>query len=203
MNPNNEWKGVSGIYKITCTANNKVYVGSSVNIYKRLIYHRNALRNNRHHCVHLQRCFNLYGETSFVLDVLEICKFEYFPIAEVAWIDRVFADGLLLNSTRDYRGTRGVVFSEETRQKISKANKGKVAYNKGKPMNSSQIDLLRKIRQNKAGKLIDVYDIKGNFIETALGICETARKYGFDKRELQRNLKGKYCNISLYIICNH
>lgn len=45
-----------GIYKIII--NNKVYIGSSFNIQRRLIQHKSDLKNNRHDNQHLQNAYN-------------------------------------------------------------------------------------------------------------------------------------------------
>ena len=59
------------IYKITNKENNKIYIGSSFNIEKRKNAHFNALRNGKHHSIHLQRAYNNYGEKAFVFTVVK------------------------------------------------------------------------------------------------------------------------------------
>ena len=49
--------GISGIYMIYNTINNKIYIGSSVDIIKRMDSHLSYLRNGKHHSVHLQRAW--------------------------------------------------------------------------------------------------------------------------------------------------
>lgn len=61
----------SGIYKITCLVNNKCYIGSSVDIYKRLCTHKFQLRRNKHNNKYFQRAWNKYGEDNFVFELLE------------------------------------------------------------------------------------------------------------------------------------
>lgn len=61
---------IIGIYKITCTANNKFYIGSSLNIDERIYQHRCDLKNNRHHSAYMQRCYNKYGSKTFKVDIL-------------------------------------------------------------------------------------------------------------------------------------
>lgn len=61
---------IIGIYRITCTANNKSYIGSSLNIDERLAQHRCDLKHNRHHSAYMQRCYNKYGIESFKFDIL-------------------------------------------------------------------------------------------------------------------------------------
>src|SRR5216684_1737979 len=60
----------SGIYKITCTANKKIYIGSAVNLYHRKGQHFSDLRQNKHHNPIMQNAWNKYGEQAFIFEVL-------------------------------------------------------------------------------------------------------------------------------------
>lgn len=64
---------ISGVYKITCLVNNKVYIGSSVNITKRWHCHKSTLNKNRHHSKYLQNSWNKYGVDHFEFKVLIYC----------------------------------------------------------------------------------------------------------------------------------
>lgn len=57
------------IYTIKNLVNNKIYVGSTKNFKSRKSSHLTNLRNQRHHCIHLQRSFNKYGELNFEFTV--------------------------------------------------------------------------------------------------------------------------------------
>lgn len=59
---------------IVNTKNGKRYIGSSLNIRKRLWEHRANLRHNKHHNPHLQSSWNKYGEQSFIYSILETCE---------------------------------------------------------------------------------------------------------------------------------
>lgn len=61
----------SGIYKILNIINNKFYIGSAVDLYKRWIKHKRYANGNYHHSVTFQRAWNKYGEQSFKFIVLE------------------------------------------------------------------------------------------------------------------------------------
>lgn len=60
-----------GIYKITNIKNNKVYIGSTDNMERRILQHKNELNNNKHHSYKLQMDWNKYGENNFTFDLLE------------------------------------------------------------------------------------------------------------------------------------
>lgn len=70
------------IYKITNLVNDKFYVGSTINKKVRFRQHRRLLRQNRHHCKHLQAAWNLYGELKFAFEVVE-CVDPFIDLAEV------------------------------------------------------------------------------------------------------------------------
>lgn len=56
-----------GLYAIVHVPTNRAYVGSSVNIKRRLKEHMTDLRADRHHCAYLQRAWNKYGADQFVV----------------------------------------------------------------------------------------------------------------------------------------
>ena len=62
----------TGIYKITNTANGKIYIGSAFNLSNRISVHKYTLKNNKHKNLHLQYAYNLYGEDSFTFEIVEI-----------------------------------------------------------------------------------------------------------------------------------
>lgn len=78
---------VSGIYCIKNIINDKVYIGSSKDIYKRWIQHKNSLSLNKHHCIHLQNAWNLYGEDKFEFKILEVCSEDSLFNKEQDWYD--------------------------------------------------------------------------------------------------------------------
>ena len=137
----------SGIYKITCEANGKFYVGSAVNIQKRWQTHRSHLKMNRHVNKHLQNAWNKYGEKTFKFSVVEQTLPEKLIEAEQRWIDAVSPD-VLFNICLIVGSTLGIKWEEERRQKIiraltgrklskeakqqmSESRKGRASWNKG------------------------------------------------------------------------
>lgn len=76
-----------GIYKITNTETNKMYVGSSKNIEVRIRSHFANLKNKKHHSVKLQRAYDKYGLSNFSHEILELCEIEDLFTREQHWID--------------------------------------------------------------------------------------------------------------------
>ncbi len=64
----------AGIYLITCTANGKIYIGSTNNLRNRWNSHRSQLRAGNHPNQHMQRSWDKHGEESFTMTVLEKCE---------------------------------------------------------------------------------------------------------------------------------
>lgn len=60
-----------GIYMIYCIPNGRAYIGQSKRIARRWVEHKRELRNNSHHCNHLQACYNKYGKDKFTFHVLK------------------------------------------------------------------------------------------------------------------------------------
>lgn len=61
-----------GIYKIINLINNKIYIGSTKNLYYRWFYgHLKMMRKNKHANKHLQSSFNKYGESNFQFEIIE------------------------------------------------------------------------------------------------------------------------------------
>lgn len=119
-------KNISGIYKITNIVNGKCYIGSSINIKKRFKAHYYVLKNNRNNSIKLQRAWNKYGESSFTFEVLLYCEKEDLVQNEQKAIDHYESatNGYNINPTA--YSQLGYVHTENTKQKISKANSGKI-----------------------------------------------------------------------------
>lgn len=75
----------SGIYIITDSINNRVYIGQSDNAKRRLQIHKLQLRKGIHKNVRLQRAFNANGD-GFRFEILELCPESELDERERAWI---------------------------------------------------------------------------------------------------------------------
>lgn len=60
-----------GIYKISCSKTDKVYIGETINLSQRLQKHFSLLRKNSHSNPIWQNIFNKYGEDTMSVEVLE------------------------------------------------------------------------------------------------------------------------------------
>lgn len=71
-NLDTKYKGIAGIYIFKSSVKEKIYIGSTCNLYKRINNHIKSLRKNTHHTNHFQNHFNKYGENVFSIEILEI-----------------------------------------------------------------------------------------------------------------------------------
>lgn len=153
----------SGIYRITCTANGKVYIGSAQNLRKRWTQHRGLLDNNAHYNGHLQNSWNKHGSEAFTWDVVEYVEDERLIEREQHYLD-------LYRSAKREHGFNlyptagsplGRVLSDESKEKLRIANLGK----KAAPETRAKMSETRRgkklspewaenIRQGQLGKVI-------------------------------------------------
>lgn len=78
----------SGIYQLLNAANGKVYIGSAVDLMKRVLHHRQELRDNEHRNPKLQRAWRKYSEAAFEARVIEFVPNKADLIErEQYWID--------------------------------------------------------------------------------------------------------------------
>jgi group I intron endonuclease len=151
-----------GVYSITNTANNKIYIGSSVNISKRFIGHRNALNKGNHENSHLQRAWVKYGIESFSFAVL--CEAESGQ--DVRSLEQQYLDKLTPDSSYNIsKNACGASFGEDNpakredvRKKISAGLIGKkltetAKINIGIASSKSWEDPVRKAKMSASMKL--------------------------------------------------
>jgi len=159
------------IYKITNTVNGKCIIGKTEysNVDERWIQHKRLLSRNKHYNKHFQASWNKHGESSFAFEVVE--KFEpdmNFDLnnLEQYWIKHFDSS----NPKRGYNktlGGDGGKWTEETKVKRSKNQTGKKRKpfsdehrenisraRKGKAMPDSVKNILKDYRQSKAIKSI-------------------------------------------------
>ena len=67
---------IIGVYFIINKITNNFYVGHSIDIYKRFRAHKSYLTRGIHHCIHLQRAWDKYGENNFKFLIFKKCKTE-------------------------------------------------------------------------------------------------------------------------------
>ena len=114
----------TGIYCIRNLDSGRQYIGQAIKLFYRKRKHFELLRCGTHKNAHLQRAFVKHGEAAFVFSVVELCAPEHLTEREQYWIDVVGMDNLY-NIVPIAGSRRGATMSDETRRKISAAQRGK------------------------------------------------------------------------------
>lgn len=113
-----------GVYCLLNTANGKCYIGSTGrSFFIRFNEHFHDLKNNRHHNPLLQNAWNKYGESNFEFSVLEVVEPAQCKDREQFYMDGIKGE---YNLNPLANTTLGRTVSQETRDKLSKANTGKI-----------------------------------------------------------------------------
>lgn len=111
---------VGGIYKITCTANNKVYIGLSSNLEQRIKAHISKLTHGTHTNKHLQAAWDLYGENSFTFDIIEYCDdVNMLKEREIFYISKYKSDNREYGFNNTAGGDGLNYCTDEVREKLS------------------------------------------------------------------------------------
>lgn len=171
---------IKGIYTITNLVNNKIYVGSSTRcIYKRVKDHIYALKNNKHHSIHLQRAYNKYGNDNFQFEILEECEDKYCLSQEQYWINilNVCSRKFGYNICTVAGNTKGIRPSKETKEKIGRAHIGR------KSPNMKSFSRVTKVKQ---------IDYNGKIIKEHSNIREVSETMKIDQESIIRCCKGQY-----------
>jgi len=141
---------ISGIYKIQSKTNPlRFYIGSSINISNRWVRHLWDLKKNIHSSSKLQRHFNKYGEADLQFSVLIECDKEDLIRHEQYFIDE---HKPFFNTCKTAGNVLGIKRSEETKKKLSMANKGQIPYIKGKHRTPEEVARMRERRHTEESK---------------------------------------------------
>lgn len=174
----------SGIYRIINKVNDKMYIGSSYNLEKRLASHISMLINNKHHSIHLQNAYNKYGDDNFDFEVLEECEREFLLDREQYYLN------LYLEADKYVTG-ESMTFIEKGYNICSMSIKGFT----GKHSRESLIKQIKTrgfceiYKVNINGEILDIYDLKSECPDLSGNIYKSIKT--------KVCLKGKnYCYIN-------
>lgn len=152
-------KNKKGIYKITNSFNNKIYIGSaSMSFRLRWNQHSCSLFGNNHHNNQLQNAFNKYN-CIWTFEIIEIIdNNQKIRTREAHWINVFKKHKIKLFNTADVSENDLFIHSSETKKLISLNRSG---INKGiLPSNLKSLHLQNKraIVEKENGKIIKEYD---------------------------------------------
>jgi len=141
----------SGIYKIKNKTNNKVYIGSSINLKDREYKHFWMMKKNIHDNLFLQNSFNRDGIENFIFEVIDYCDVHSLVERENHYIANYKSNdseyGYNLATVNEFRRNN---FNNEVKLKLS-------IYNLKKNGNISSFNLTE-IATNKTSVFDNLFD---------------------------------------------
>lgn len=195
-----------GVYTIRHIASGKVYVGSSVDVSRRLKAHLSNLRNGKHRNSHLQRAWDKYGAKAFEFTFAEQTTREELIATEQRWIDSLEAANPLrgFNACPVAASVGSLPKSEEHRRKIGAAHKGKKrsqaakdrmsAAMTGKKRAATSPAHAAKLSAAKKGKpMSEAAKAKLSVAKTGIktGPCSLARRAAISAAQIARHAANK------------
>lgn len=112
-----------GIYSIVNNVNNKIYIGSSINLESRKYKHFWLLSKKTHDNEYLQKSYNKYGEESFSFNIVEECDSSILIERENHYINLFKSNdlnhGYNLATVNEFRRN---TYNDEVKIKLSKYN---------------------------------------------------------------------------------
>ena len=175
----------SGIYKITNSIDDRIYIGSAKHLHRRFLEHKRLFKNQKHNNKHLLNFVNKYSLNNVSFEIIEICDItlledkeqEYinllqpkFNISKVAYRPPVY---------RNYTEKEIQIFADY--------------YNEGKSLNWIAINMLgdKKHRSNLCA-------IKNGKIYAEYSYLFINRKYSQYGRKLNKESRDKISKGNKY-----
>lgn len=107
------------VYCIECKVNNRRYIGQTRNFNKRILTHKNMLKNNTHTNKSLQSDFNKYGINNFIFYIIESnLYYDNLINQETFWIN--YYGGI--ESTKTYNMQDLTNINKQVKNYIGNAN---------------------------------------------------------------------------------
>jgi len=116
------YKGIAGIYKISNSINENIYIGSAVSLYSRYWSHKSLLLNNKHHNKKLQHFVNKYGFENLNFSVIELCNKEDLISIEQKYLDTLKPK---FNICKNAQNILGFKWTTKMKKHFSEIRKGK------------------------------------------------------------------------------
>jgi group I intron endonuclease len=213
-----------GIYKIT-NPKGKIYIGQSTNIEKRWgVYKRLQCKGQ----TLLYRSLNKYGPEEHIFEIVEICEIEILVNRENYYKDlyEVFQTPSLCcrydgKGGKDSEETRlrkqvpknlTLLQKESKNHKISQSNTGKYRTEEmkdklKKPLKEAHKNSIRealigreiKWEVGRPKRIINQYDLTGNFIQEWPTISSASKHYNLNSANIVANCNGRYKSAGGFI----
>lgn len=166
---------IIGIYCIKNKINSKLYIGKTINLYRRKYQYIGELKGNKHKNKHLQYAFKKYGIDNFVFEIIEFCELKNLGAREYYW----------MNFHKTYNRNNG--YNIEMLDENGYSIKSYESIQKMRSTISKNKYIKPKGKLNSTSKEIFQYDLNGSYI-TSFESCHIAAEF--------LNKKESYTTIS-------
>lgn len=188
-------KNKMGIYVITNIVNNKIYIGQTKESFHRRYWHHRWCLNQGTHCnQYLQNSWNKYGEDNFTFSMLEeVLDVNQLNEREIYWIEyyrnnsevyNIQDGGQNINSPivsqekrkeigrKNRERLLGTKLSEETKEKMRKAHKGKGGYHYNNTLSDNQVIEIKEMLMDNihTKEISDITNVPYKFINNILSL---------------------------------
>lgn len=167
--------GVCAVYCIYNSVNECEYIGSSSNLYNRMLKHRALLRHGKHPNWKLQEDWDKFGEDCFDYRIVEECSSDELMRKEDDYIKASASSYNIAYGTIDY------TYPKDTCKRISDGRK--------KGFADGNIKAYQK-------KKIYKYDLDGNLVAEYDCIKQAALREGINRSSINRCLNGTYTQMN-------
>lgn len=127
----NEDSNKQGVYIITNIINNKVYIGSTTQSFRRRYTQHFYQLQTKNHCnEYLQNSWMKYGNSSFIFDILELCNKKDCLLREQYWLDfyQSWNPEKGYNLLKNSNNSLGYKHKDETKKRMSDLKIGKQSH---------------------------------------------------------------------------
>jgi len=191
-----------GIYKIRNLKNDKIYIGSSINLIKRQRDHFRSLNLKNHYNLKLQRAFNKYGKDNFIFEIILECSVEDLLKMEQYYIDTLMPSYNIRTIANSNLGTKRNALTKlkmrnaQLGKKISNESRLKMSAKRFGIKLSDETKLRMKISANNSDKIgtrrsvSKICPITLNILEVYKSIAEAGIKNNIHKNGISNCLAG-------------
>ena len=223
----NENKNKSGIYCWKNNLNGKTYVGSAINLSKRINSYYNIIESNKK-LRPIELALSKYGFENFTLEILEYCEEENVMVREQFFIDLLIPEYNVLKHAYSLLGFKhseltisklkqkvvsaehkkilsslhkNKKVSEETKLKLAAATK---AYRKKNSLSAEALSVLRNKSIVRNGVKVNVLNTKTNEITSFTNQTQAAEFLGVTRQAIYIAIKRESLVKEIYKIikCN-
>jgi group I intron endonuclease len=183
----------SGVYRWTCLSTKLTYVGSSVNLGKRLKNYYSYSSLTRSKSMIISKAILKYGYSNFSLEILEYCTPEECIKREQYYLDLLNPEYNILKiagSTLGYKHTEETLakFKERklTSEQLEKLRAHLIIFNQNEKLRSNASERMLKLNEAKAIR-VEVTDIRINETTIYKSLRDAAKALNTDLKAMHYN----------------